>query len=74
MPIYVTAPGGTCGGPENQSRSVGVKLRLNQIEGIKGSPNVFEVVGEALKQEFIRCTKDPVNVFHKELTSETIDD
>jgi hypothetical protein len=57
MPIYTTAPGGISG-PLEQTRTFGVWLKLTELAFIEGKvslPRDIEMLGEALKQEWITC-------------------
>jgi hypothetical protein len=55
MPIFFTPPGELCGAhQESTTRAVGVKLKLHDIIGEHDTYHFFvEVIGEALKQEWI---------------------
>jgi len=62
MSIILTPPGGTCGGPMAQSRTIGVTLKLSELalkETVDVNSEAFlEWVGEALKNEFINRMKE----------------
>lgn len=70
MPVYISSPGGTSGGPEQQSRTFAVKMRLidMNLDKLQLIPEdeKLEFVAEALKQEFLKCVAE-MNIIHTEL-------
>jgi hypothetical protein len=60
MPLICVAPGG-CTDPLQQSRKLGVYLRLVDMMGLKRGFELesnIEVIGETLKQEFVTQVRD----------------